>query len=218
MSRVLMAKCAKCQKRKAKRECPALGKSLCSLCCGQLRQKELHCPPACPFLEKHESYQEQRTIDRQQSSLAERLQKEEDILKDERMAWLAFHIEAPLKDYAERETSLTDKNALLALEYAREKLESGKGFIIFDGRERRPTNPLGEAIVQSADRCRYEKHIVLPGEHQVYTTDEKLKCLDRIILSVRYFAGNDLEQRQYLQKLLDRFQRLEKRDSKFHLA
>jgi hypothetical protein len=213
-----MAKCAKCQKRKAKRDCPALARSLCSLCCGQLRQKEVFCPPACPFLEKHESYQEKRTIERQQSNVAERLHQERDILKDERMAWLAIHIEAPLKAYAERETSLTDKNALLALEYAKDKIEKGKGLIIFDGQESRPTNSLGEAIIQSAHRCRYEKRIILPGEHQAYSAEEKLKCLDRIILSVQYFAGESYDQRRYLQKLLNRFQQLEKMDSKFQIT
>ena len=37
-------------KRKEKRSCPALGRSICSVCCGTKRLVEINCPPDCPHL------------------------------------------------------------------------------------------------------------------------------------------------------------------------
>lgn len=42
--------CPLCGQRKARRPCPALGKNICSVCCGTKRQREIQCPPACVYL------------------------------------------------------------------------------------------------------------------------------------------------------------------------
>jgi hypothetical protein len=42
--------CASCSTRKAKRACPALGRSICPTCCGTKRLKEIHCPSDCVYL------------------------------------------------------------------------------------------------------------------------------------------------------------------------
>ena len=53
-------KCTVCNKRKAKRPCPALGRDgiICPLCCGEKRVLELDCPETCEYLKagrEHES-------------------------------------------------------------------------------------------------------------------------------------------------------------------
>jgi hypothetical protein len=51
-------KCVVCDKRKAKRPCPAKGASICPLCCGEKRVLELNCPETCEYLKigrEHES-------------------------------------------------------------------------------------------------------------------------------------------------------------------
>ncbi|NOX44675.1 MAG: hypothetical protein GXO72_02910 [Caldiserica bacterium] len=45
-----MAKCPLCESRTAERFCPALGKKLCSICCGEHRQRSIGCPPDCQYL------------------------------------------------------------------------------------------------------------------------------------------------------------------------
>ena len=94
------------------------------------------------------------------------------------------------------------------------ELERGKGLIIIDGSENKPVNPIGEAILQSIDQCRYEKQIILPGEYQTYKIEEKLKCLERIILSAKYFARDNFEGRNYIQQILDRFRHIKDRGTK----
>lgn len=42
--------CPLCNRRKAKRACPALGKPICTVCCGTKRQVEITCPHTCVYL------------------------------------------------------------------------------------------------------------------------------------------------------------------------
>ena len=42
--------CPVCHSRKAKRLCPALGKDICTVCCGTKRLVEIACPPDCGYL------------------------------------------------------------------------------------------------------------------------------------------------------------------------
>ncbi len=204
-----MAKCAKCKKRKAKRFCTAIGESICSLCCGILREKEIHCPSQCTFLQRHKPYQERKIIERKQKFSSSKDLYEEDIMKDERMTWLAFHIESPIKVFAESKESFTDKDALLALEYAKEKVERKKGILIVPEKKIGPRNELGEAIFENIENCLYEKKIILPSDTQSYTREEKIRCLERIIMSVKYWAKDNLESRNYTERLLERFSRIQ---------
>src|SRR5215212_11773301 len=42
--------CPSCGQRKARRECPALAKSICTVCCGTKRLVEINCPETCVHL------------------------------------------------------------------------------------------------------------------------------------------------------------------------
>lgn len=55
-----MNQCVHCHQRKGKRSCPALGRMICSLCCGRYRMVLISCPVDCVFLEPHERYQRER--------------------------------------------------------------------------------------------------------------------------------------------------------------
>lgn len=46
----LTVTCPLCSSRKAKRSCPALHKSICSVCCATKRLSEIDCPPDCVHL------------------------------------------------------------------------------------------------------------------------------------------------------------------------
>jgi hypothetical protein len=204
-----MTKCYLCKKRKAKRKCPALGESICSLCCGTLRGKEINCPADCIFLTKHKPYQDKRFIEKRAASEKKKLFPEPDVLQDERLAWLVFNLENTLHEIG-RNSQLTDKDILFALSYTREKVEKGKSrLIIPDTRElKKQKNELGEALFQTTETCRYEKRIIIPGEYQHYTKEEKIECLEWIRLNVNYYMGNKLNQRNYLDQLEHRFSRL----------
>jgi len=61
--------CPLCQQRKAKRNCPALGRSICSVCCGTKRLVEIDCPSDCPHL----------TVSREHPAAVVRRQQEADV-------------------------------------------------------------------------------------------------------------------------------------------
>ena len=42
--------CNACNQNKGRRDCPALGDTICHTCCGTKRQKTIRCPPSCPHL------------------------------------------------------------------------------------------------------------------------------------------------------------------------
>ncbi len=203
-----MAKCAKCRKRKGKRYCAALGDYLCSLCCGLFREKEIPCPAGCSFLSRHKPYQEGRAEEKSRALLRRTHPLDEDVLQDERMAWLAFHIEAPLKVFGERKKSFTDKEALNALEYAKAKIEKDKSLVYMPHRQSLPRNEAGEAVYQSIEKCRFEKTLILPGEMTGYKKEEKMKVLERVMLSVNLASRQNLEGRAYIEQVIQRFSRL----------
>ncbi len=203
-----MAKCSRCTNRKAKRLCPALHESICSLCCGQLREKKVHCPGSCPFFYKHKSYQEKRTIEKKHASQRLPGSDEEDILKDERMAWLAFHIEMPVKEYAERKVSFNDRDVLIALEYVRDKIEKGKGLVLLPTDTVKLQNDLGEAMYQMIERCHFEGRIIITEKPQTYSDREKLKVLDRIIGALKYMSRDNFDGHNYIQAVRERFARM----------
>jgi hypothetical protein len=52
--------CPICQKRKAKRYCPAKTQSICSVCCGTEREVAIDCPSDCPHLVASRQYDYER--------------------------------------------------------------------------------------------------------------------------------------------------------------
>jgi hypothetical protein len=191
-----MAKCIRCRQRKAKRHCPALGGDLCPLCCGQHRNRDISCPADCPFLAQYSPYQEQKSQE-----------KEEDIFQDERLVWLAYNIELPLKTLAERYPAFSDEEAVGALEYARDKLARSRSLVILPGEVLRPGNKAGEAVLESVEKCRFERRIILPGYQTAYTQEEKLRVLDRMLLTARSVLKENSDGRAFLDQLLARHRR-----------
>ena len=63
-----MTKCKSCDERKGNRFCPGLKGSICSICCGTKREKEILCFEACEYLKKGKDYQLNREIVKKISS------------------------------------------------------------------------------------------------------------------------------------------------------
>jgi len=204
-----MALCERCRKRKAKRTCIALGQSLCPLCCGKLREKEITCPPDCSFLQAHRPYQEKRIISKKNDLPNRRMSPNQDPLKDERLAWLALHIEIPLRDHADKNPDFRDKDALLAIEYARNKIQKERALVLISDEKPIRKNQLGDIILQNAHNCRFERKIIMPGDMPSYSGEEKIQCMDRLILSIRHLMQNDLDSTAYLFQLAERFSQIQ---------
>lgn len=56
--------CPICEKRKAKRFCPAKGEKICSVCCGTEREVSIDCPSDCTYLVASRQHElERREVD-----------------------------------------------------------------------------------------------------------------------------------------------------------
>jgi len=56
--------CPICEKRKAKRYCPAKAENICTVCCGTEREVTIDCPSDCPYLVESRRHEiERREID-----------------------------------------------------------------------------------------------------------------------------------------------------------
>lgn len=128
------------------------------------------------------------------------------------MAWLAFHIETPVKEFAERNPSFNDREALLALAYARDKIEKSRALVLLPDETTKPQNDLGEAMYHMMERCRFEGRIIMTGKPLTYSQQEKLKVLDRIIGAVKYLARGNLEGHTYIQAVTERFAKMKNLD------
>jgi hypothetical protein len=51
--------CPICEKRKAKRYCPAKGEKICAVCCGEEREVTIDCPTDCPYLVAARKYEDE---------------------------------------------------------------------------------------------------------------------------------------------------------------
>jgi hypothetical protein len=49
-------KCPSCRERKPRRDCPALGATICTVCCATKRQVEIACPADCVYLTSARSH------------------------------------------------------------------------------------------------------------------------------------------------------------------
>jgi hypothetical protein len=174
---------------------------LCPLCCGRLRERELHCPPGCPFLTPHKAYQENRIIQKK-GTVAE------EVRPDERLKWLILNIEAPLREHADRVPGFADRDAVLALEYAKERIARNRVRLLLSREETRLKNEVGEAVLLSLVQCRFHRQIILLQDTERYSTEEKLKCLESVILGIKALSRGELDGRAYIQNLSRRLDRL----------
>jgi hypothetical protein len=58
-------KCPLCGRQKARRYCPALGRQICSVCCGTKRLTEIACPSDCVYLASAREHPPAATVRRQ---------------------------------------------------------------------------------------------------------------------------------------------------------
>ena len=66
-----MPACPRCQKRPAKRQCPALQTRICAVCCARERMIELACPESCSYLIEARTSSSKREMELRRKETAE---------------------------------------------------------------------------------------------------------------------------------------------------
>lgn len=134
--------CPLCEKRRAKRFCPAQGAAICPLCCGTYREVTLDCPLDCPHLR----------ASRQHGAREAAAAPESPPVTPElsiSQGWLLSHEElleylaAAAGEYWLREPQLTDPDLLDALRHLAATLAAERAGVVF---ESRPAGALRERL------------------------------------------------------------------------
>jgi hypothetical protein len=109
---------------------------------------------------------------------------------------------------AERSRKFSDRNAILALEYAKDRMSQRRSILLLPGETREPANAEGETVFRSMENCRYERSVILAGAPEGYTAEEKTRVLDRLIAVAKSAARENFDGRAYLELLTEQFARL----------
>lgn len=167
-------KCAICQIRKPRRECPGVHGEICTICCGTEREQSVDCPLDCPWL--HDAHEHEKTdfdpatLPNQDIKVTEEFLAENEIL----LAFAAVSVfEAALDSPGTTDWDI--REALESLVSSWRTLQSGLYY------ESRPTNTYAAAI---ADHIRKKIDEVREKEVQEHGTTS---IRDSAILGVLAF-------------------------------
>jgi hypothetical protein len=179
-----MAKCASCRERKGDRFCLGLNASICSLCCGTKREKEILCIEACEYLKKGKDYQLGREIEKK---IISDLQAEtSDVFEIDEVAAFAMALERFFVDQFYDDKEAHDNHIYQALTriYA-----FRKG--ILPGLE-------GE---NKTEELIFEKFNEVNKRFPNLSEDLKARTILRIIKSIRSSSSGILGNRNYLEMI-----------------
>lgn len=112
-----MAKCQLCTKKKGKRYCSPLDKTICPLCCAENRMMKVTCNEDCRYLEGV-TFQKRRSEDKAFSELMNNVGhgQFDDIFQKPEVALMAYEIESLLRDiYVGGEIKITDTHVYESL-------------------------------------------------------------------------------------------------------
>jgi hypothetical protein len=145
--------CKICQKRRARRSCPAVQGAICTLCCGTEREVSLSCPLICEYLREAHQHEKPLIIDENQLSNPD-ISVDEEFIRDHEEL-LLFCVYA-LVQAATHTAGAIDTDviaALAALIQTYRTLESGLVY------ESRPENLVAAAVQRffAASLADYEK-------------------------------------------------------------
>ena len=134
--------CPLCGQRKARRACPALGKSICPVCCGTKQLIEIQCPETCPYLTTAREHPPAAEMRRQQSDVSPLARAMRDL--NERQSRLFFLVLSFLVSYKTPGLySLADEDVTEAMDALAATFETASRGVIY---EHRPTSLPAERL------------------------------------------------------------------------
>jgi hypothetical protein len=115
-----MTKCPVCNERSPSRLCPALGKKICSICCGEHRRKSIVCPSNCEFL----LAAERKLWDRRGQELSKEWEKLLVYLREKGKGHLVPMLQVLRESLAQgiHKLDVTDEDVIAALDYCAQRL------------------------------------------------------------------------------------------------
>jgi hypothetical protein len=138
--------CTLCNKRKAKRACPALGADICPSCCGEARENTLDCPLECEYLQEARLHEKPNRLDPATTPNTD-IQLTEKFLEEQEPVLILLSLTLRSAMQAERAVDADAREAIAGLIQTYRTLESG---LIY---ESRPQNPYAARIQDELKRA-----------------------------------------------------------------
>ena len=196
-----MPACPRCNKRPAKRFCPALRTKICAVCCARERMIDLACPESCPYLinARASAVERERELRRREPSTIGA----PDLSLNQRALTCVQAIERALVDAARGVGELSihdldDTEILAAIENAVKNLETEESGLIYEHRAGTSRiDRFGRSVRESLDAAAGE----LPAETRPRRSD-MLKALsferDAVKRHIQRAAGDREASRSYI--------------------
>lgn len=178
--------CKLCEKRRARRHCPASGGEICPQCCGAERENTIACPSTCEYLKEARYHEQPPPISEDQIPNRD-VRVTEQFLRDREP--LVFTLALALKRALESVDGV-DHDAREALDGEIRKYRAlDAGLVV----ESRPPNSYAAAIQQKLDEAIDElrqaeaTHRSAQTDHGIHQAVEDLKLRDTDMLGVLVF-------------------------------
>lgn len=136
------AKCHLCETRPPRRACPALGRDICAVCCGEHREESVDCPLDCPHLREARRHEKPPARDPQTLPHPDIEVTERFLAENEHLVVLAGRL---LVVAALQTPGAVDSDLRDALESLARTYRSASSGLIY---ESRPANRIAESIVE----------------------------------------------------------------------
>ena len=185
--------CPLCGIRSAKRNCPALGKQICAVCCGTKRNVQIHCPKDCAYLASAREHPAAAVVRQQQRDVGLMMQSMRDF--NERQSQLFLFINTFLMKYQPPELqALIDDDVVEAMSALAATYETASRGVIY---EHRPASLPAQRLVTALTPVLAEA-----GQRgSVFERDAAavMRRIERAVADVR--ASDQLNRRAYLDLL-----------------
>lgn len=193
-----MTKCISCDKRKAKRYCPALRASICPVCCGEKRGVEIRCPLDCVYFVEGQKHQQLKVMH-------QRLRKEGAVSYVRRAELynrnpgVFARIEKIFADAFRANRKLRNEDVVRALDLVKSTLDTEKKGLIYQHQsENSFANELSTRILIALTDFKDTPDV---REGRV-TIDFALGVVDEFLKEARFYMENDSNPESYLVHIL----------------
>ena len=125
-------RCAVCQRRRARRGCPALGQQICAVCCGTKRLVEINCPSDCGYLASARTHPPAAIQRQQERDLEFLLPTVQGLTSRQHQLLLLLLLQGLLSTEAPEHPSIVDDDVVHAAKALAETYETASRGIIYE--------------------------------------------------------------------------------------
>ncbi len=187
-------KCVSCGNRKGKRHCPALGGSICPVCCGQKRGVEINCPSGCVYYVEGQKQHQLKVMHQRVKKEGGRSYVRRAELYN-RNPDIFARLEKLFADAYRANKKLTNKDVASGLELAKNTLDTEKKGLIYQHQsENSYANELSTNILIAITD--YKDNPEITGDR--VDLDFAIKVVDEFLKEARFYVENDPNPQSYL--------------------